>query len=73
VLNGPGNPNLKLLCRQSVWLKSYGHFCALWEKKLSPSFLKFLDSSHRSAHFSKKNFGLWTLPPPPKFPYSRYL
>ena len=29
-LNGPGNPNLKSVCRQGVWLKIYGHFYALW-------------------------------------------
>ena len=68
MLNGPGNPNLKLLCRQNVWLKSYGYFCASWEKKLTPSFLNFCRQISSFCTLFKKNLGLLDPSPgsPPK-------
>ena len=56
MLNDPGNPNLKLLSRQNVWLKSYGYFCALWEKKLTPQFPYMVTQERPAGKFSELHF-----------------
>ena len=58
-----GNPNLKLLCRRSVWLKSYGYFCALWN-----FFFNFSTDPIVLHTFQKKSSAFGPLPTK-KIPY----